>query len=268
MSEPRTALITGASSGLGASFARQLAARGYQLILVARRQERLERLAAELGARHALRVEVLPADLSQTAGIERVVERIVGQPTLDLLVNNAGFGTTGPFTASDPARQLAMIQVHVVASVRLCQAALPGMIRRGRGSIINVSSVVALLPPLPGNVTYTATKSYLARFSEALQLELSGSGVRVQALCPGLTRTEFHSSPEFKDFGPARTPALLWMTADQVVSRSLRALENGRGVIYVPGWQNKLIVLLFGNRILGPLAAAVAHRMWRSSPRT
>ena len=268
MSEPRTALITGASSGLGASFARQLAARGYQLILVARRRERLEQLAAELGARHRLNVEVLPADLSQAAEVERVVARIAGQPALELLINNAGFGTTGPFAKSDPARQLDMIQVHVIASVRLCQAALPGMIRRGRGGIINVSSLVALLPPLPGNVTYTATKSYLARFSEVLQLELTDSGVRVQALCPGLTRTEFHSGPEFKDFGPARTPALLWMTADQVVSRSLKALESGRGGIYVPGWQNKLMVLLFGNRLVGPLAAAVAHRLWRASPRT
>lgn len=261
-------MITGASSGLGAAFARQLAARGYQLTLVARRQGRLEQLAAELRARYGLNVEVLPSDLSQTAGIERVADYIAGQPALDLLINNAGFGTTGRFAECEPTRQLDMIQVHVVASVRLCQVALPGMIRRGRGSIINVSSLVALLPPLPGNVTYTATKSYLARFSEALQLELAGSGVRVQALCPGLTRTEFHSGPEFQHFSPTRTPAFLWMTADQVVSRSLRALENGRGVIYVPGWQNKLIAFLVGNRLIGPLAAGVAHRLWRSSPRT
>jgi len=258
--EPRpTALITGASSGMGAEFGRQLAAKGYDLVLVARRQERLAALAAEVKQRHASSAEVMPADLSQLADIERVAAHIAGRGPLDLLVNNAGFGTGGLFAEADIGRQLDMITVHVTASVRLTRAALPAMIARRRGAIINVASLVAFMPALRANVTYTASKTYLAIFSEALQVELAGSGVRVQALCPGLTHTEFHSGPEFANFEAARLPGFMWTSAEEVVACSLRELVHGR-VVVIPGWQNRLAAALLGNSLVRPLAAAAIGR--------
>jgi hypothetical protein len=262
MEQRPIALITGASSGMGAEFGRQLAAKGYDLILVARRQERLAGLAAELQERHPASAQVVPADLSKLADIERVAASIAERGPLDLLVNNAGFGTGGLFAEADISRQLNMITVHITASVRLTRAALPAMIARRRGAIVNVASAVAFLPALHANVTYTASKTYLVRFSEALQVELAGSGVRVQALCPGLTHTEFHSGPEFAMFEAARLPGFMWMSAREVVADSLRALERGR-VVVVPGFQNQLTAALLGNGLVRPLVAAVIGRRRR-----
>ena len=256
MSSDAVALITGASSGLGATYARQLAAQGYNLILVARRRERLAALAAELEERHAVDAQVLAADLSTTDGVERVQERIAELPALDVLVNNAGFGIVDEFARGELDRHLDMIHVHVIASVRLCRAALPGMIARGRGSIINVSSLSAFIPL--GNVTYAGTKAYLVAFSRALQIELAGTGVRVQALCPGFTYTGFHDTPELAaSFDRAQIPRLLWMPADRVVAASLRALKRrGRRVVYVPGWQNRLFAAIARNSVVALLIAA------------
>jgi short-subunit dehydrogenase len=253
------ALITGASSGMGAEFARQLAARGYDLVLVARRQERLAALGAELQQRHSTSAEVMPADLSKMADIERVAARIVEGGPLNLLVNNAGFGTGGLFARAEIGRQLDMIAVHITAPVRLTRAALPGMIARRRGAVVNVASIVAFMPALRANVSYTASKTYLVRFSEALQVELASTGVRVQALCPGLTHTEFHSGPEFANFEGARLPEFLWSSAHDVVACSLRALERGR-VVVIPGWQNRLLAALVGNGLVRPLATAAIER--------
>ncbi|GIV59641.1 MAG: hypothetical protein KatS3mg043_0730 [Rhodothermaceae bacterium] len=205
--DARTALITGASSGIGAGFARRLAERGYNLILVARRADRLAELAEELQTRHGIEAEGLPADLATDEGIRRVEARIVDCDTLDLLVNNAGFGTTGRFAEIDLAPQLAMIHVHVIAPVRLIRAALPGMMARGAGGIINVSSVSAFWPNA-GSATYSATKAYLNAFSEALAHELRGTGVTVQALCPGFTRTEFHDTEDVHGLRPQPDPGL------------------------------------------------------------
>ncbi len=175
------ALITGASSGLGAVFARHLAAKGYDLVLVARREERLAALAAELQQQYSISVEILVADLARPADVERVEGRIAGIEDLDVLVNNAGFGTTGRFAEVDLAKSVAMVEVHVVASMRFCRAALPGMIARRRGALINVSSVAAFAP-LPGNANYAASKAYVLTFSKALHAELRESGIKVQAL--------------------------------------------------------------------------------------
>jgi short-subunit dehydrogenase len=173
--ESRTALITGASSGIGAAFARQLAPQGFHLILVARRKERLAALAADLQGHYPVSAEVLDADLSEPADIERVERRIAELDSLDLLINNAGFGAPGSFAETELATQLTMIDVHIIASVRLCRATLPGMITRRRGAIINVSSIAGLVP-IPGSATYSSTKAYLNVFSEALQAELKGTG--------------------------------------------------------------------------------------------
>ncbi len=251
MDAKRTALITGASSGIGAAFARQTAARGYDVILVARREERLAALSAELRQRHGVGTEPLAANLADPAGVARVEARIAELGALDLLVNGAGFGTTGRFTRVDMARQLEMIQLHVVGAVRLSRAALPAMADRGRGAIVNVASMVAFLP-LPGNVTYAGTKAFLVAFSRALQEELKGTGVRIQALCPGFTYSEFHDTAEYAHFSRKRIAGVLWMTADDVVASSLKALDRGGGIC-IPGLVNRLLVTLGQNRVLAPM---------------
>jgi short-subunit dehydrogenase len=237
--ESRTALITGASSGIGAAFARQLAPMGYNMILVARHKERLAALAMELGERYPISAEVLVTDLANATDVERVERYITELESLDLLINNAGFGAPGSFAEAELVTQLNMIHVHVIASVRLTRAALPGMIARRRGAIINVSSIASLVP-IPGSATYSATKAYLNVFSEALQAELRGTGVKIQSLCPGFTHTGFHDTPEHKGFGRSRIPEPLWMSAEQVAAQSLNALGQHR-VIFVPGFKNRLL---------------------------
>jgi short-subunit dehydrogenase len=251
----KTALITGASSGIGAAFARALAARSYDLVLVARREERLAALAVELQGRHAIDAEVLVADLSQPADVERVAQRVAGLETLELLINNAGFGTIGRFFKVDLAKHLDMIHVHVIASVRLCRAALPGMVARGRGAIVNVASVAAF-SPLVGNATYSATKRFLVTFSQSLQMELAGTGIKVQALCPGFTHSGFHDTPEYERFKRSSIPGFMWMSAEDVVAGSLKALERKR-VVYIPGFKNRLLVTLAGGGGLASRLLAV-----------
>jgi len=247
MKTGRAALITGASSGIGAAFARALAAQGHDLLLVARRRDRLESLAAELKERHAAFAEILVADLSQRAGVERVQARIAELEALEMLINNAGFGTTGRFTRLDVEKQVQMVNLHVVASMRLCRAALPGMIDRGSGAVINVASVLAF-GPFPGNATYAATKAFLVAFSKNLHAELGHKGVRFQALCPGFTSTEFHDTPEYQRFERSRIPEMLWLSAEEVVAGSLAALRRNR-VVFVPGLKNRLLAALLGGRL-------------------
>jgi short-subunit dehydrogenase len=238
----KMALITGASSGIGAAFARRLAADGYDLTLVARREERLAVLAGELGEHYGAVVQCLLADLSESAALEQVEQRVAALPELDLLINNAGFGTRGSFAESDVRRQSQMIQLHVVASTRLTHAALPGMVARRHGGIINVASLAAFIA-LPGDAVYNATKAYLVSFSRTLREELKGTGVRVQALCPGFTRTELHSAQGLPESELARVPAMLWLRAEEVVGASLRSLGRNQAIC-VPGWKNRVILYL------------------------
>jgi short-subunit dehydrogenase len=230
------ALITGASAGIGATFARRLSREGYQLILVARRGDRLEALARELGS-----AEVLPADLADDAGLRTVEARIAAAPALDLLINNAGFGTEGCFFEVPVESQDQMHRLHVMATMRLSHAALRVMVPRGRGAVINVSSVAGYGQG-PGSVSYCATKAWMNSFTEGLNLELRGSGspVRVQALCPGFTVSEFHHA---MGADPKKIPAWLWMKAEDVVDASLRGLAAGKPVV-VPGVLYKTIVRL------------------------
>jgi uncharacterized protein len=253
--QSRTALITGASSGIGAVFARKLAANGHNLVLVGRRRERLDALSAEIRQQMPVAVDVLVADLAEEKGIQQVERCIEDLGQLDLLINNAGFGSTGNFAVSNLERQLDMIQVHVLAPVRFTRAALPGMIARQCGDIINVASLAAFIPSM-GNVIYSSSKNYLVTFSEVLALELKGTGVRVQALCPGFTVTEFHDRPELKEFDRSRIPKMLWCSAEDVVNESLKGLEAGR-VVVVPGLVYRLLSLTVRNSPLYDLVKLV-----------
>ncbi|MFL5402364.1 MAG: SDR family NAD(P)-dependent oxidoreductase [Gemmatimonadales bacterium] len=234
------AVVTGASAGIGKEFCEQLAAQGYDLIVAARNAARLERLKEELENRHGVAVEVFPADLTIDTDVSLLAERLTRSPSLSLLVNNAGFGTRGTLADASPALQEAMLRLHVVAPMRLTQAALPVLLRNRRGGIVNVSSVASFIYSA-GNVNYCATKAYLTTFTEGLAAELAGTGIRVQALCPGFTRSEFHQRME-EDVGDL--PAWLWMSAPSVVRTSLRALKRNGAVVCVPGLRYKLMVLL------------------------
>ncbi|MCI0520979.1 MAG: SDR family oxidoreductase [Chloroflexi bacterium] len=249
------AFITGASSGLGAIFARQLAHQGYALVITARRVERLEALGEELRAAYTTPVEIIPADLADRAGLARLEQHIARMPRLDLLVNNAGFGLPGRFYRSALDRQTDMLVVHLVAVQRLTRAALPGMIARKAGAIINVASVAAFYPLL-GSALYAATKAALLSFSETLSLELQGTGVKVQALCPGFVRTEFHTTEEYESGVRRKLPDFIWAPAEPAVTASLKALKSGK-VVVVPGLLYKILTFIGGNRIFRPLIMLV-----------
>jgi short-subunit dehydrogenase len=234
------ALVTGASSGIGAAFAEHLARDGYDLILVARRRKRLDDLAARLREAHAVRAEFIVADLSR-AGDQRAVERrVAAESGLTLLVNNAGYPNYGPVAQVDPDRIEEQIDVHITALVRLTRAALPGMLAAGRGAIINVSSVFAIslgLPPndLPDRVLYSASKAYVNTFSELLQRELAGTGVQVQSLCPPAVRTEFFAVAGLE------TPAARAMAPEEVVQASLASLQRGESIC-VPSLEDYTLI--------------------------
>jgi short-subunit dehydrogenase len=235
------AVVTGASSGLGAVFARKLAARGYDLLLIARREDRLRSIAHEIGEQYHVRTEILAADLADDAGLSAAAARIHDAANLGLLVNNAGFGTLGYFVDTDPHVQEQMHRLHVLATMRLSHAALANLVPRAMAGtgIINVSSVAAY-GSSPQNVSYCATKTWMNRFTEGLAIELGAksSPVIVQALCPGFTLTEFHDT---MPMDRSSIPASLWLTADFVVEESLRGFDR-RAMFVIPGWRYKLLV--------------------------
>lgn len=236
MSDEKTiALVTGASSGLGAEFCRALADRCDVIIAVGRRQERLDALAAELQGQ--AEVHTLAADLAGIEGVTRCIEMLRQKGPVDYLVNNAGFGLFGAFANCDLARSEDMVRVHIDATMALCRAALPFMLEKGQGTIINVSSIGAFLA-LPRNAVYSATKAFLNSFSQALQGEVGKAGIRVQCLCPGYVRTEIHGREGMDDFDPGRVADADWMEAEDVVAESLQALES-KQVIVVPGERNR-----------------------------
>lgn len=233
------ALVTGASAGIGAAYARELAAGCDSMLIVGRREERLRELAGALAG--DCRVMTAAADLATVEGQARVVEAIRQGPPLDLLINNAGFSTLGAFAVSDLDREVEMLHLHGDANLALTRAALPAMLERDRGAIINVASVAALLA-LPGVATYAATKSFLLSFSRSLRAELAGTGLRVQCLCPGYTRTEIHSRDSFSGFDADRVPEEQWMSAEAVVGESLAALDTERWLV-VPGAHNRELLV-------------------------
>ncbi len=237
----RRALVTGASSGIGEAFAERLAADGYDLVVVARGQDALETLAKQLRESRAVGVQVLAADLTNGADLRRVEARVAEPPGFDLVVNNAGFGTVGAFADSDADCEEEEILLNVVALMRLSRAALATMLPRNRGVIINVSSLAAFAP-YPFGATYAATKAFVNSFSEALHEELRGTGVRIQALCPGFTRTRFQ---ERAGVDASTIPEFAWMESAAVVDASVAALERN-DVVCIPGRGNKALSLLTG----------------------
>lgn len=231
-------LVTGASAGLGEEFAQQLAARLTRIVLVARREDRLQVLASQLRAQHDLEVLVIAADISLSTERERLSREVTAQGwTIDILVNNAGLGDYGEFRTSEWERNEAMLRVNIEALTHLTHLFLPRMIAQSRGSILNVSSLASTLP-IPDFAVYAASKAYVSSFSEALRMELTEFGINVLAVCPGPVQTEFGSLAAREEGGPGmpggREP--FYVPRQQVVAESLAALDGGRARIY-PGWK-------------------------------
>ncbi|GAA3374493.1 SDR family oxidoreductase [Streptomyces sannanensis] len=219
-----TALITGATAGIGAAFARRLAADGRNLVLVARDTDRLERQATELHDRHSIEAEVLTADLSTDDGIAAVEARLADRThPVDLLVNNAGFGNKGRYLEVPMADELRMLKVHCEAVLRLTSAATEAMRKRHRGGVINVASVAAFVP----RGTYGASKAWVVQFTQGAAKDLAGSGVRLMALCPGFVRTEFHQRA---GMGTENIPGWMWLDADKVAAEALQDLNRGKSL--------------------------------------
>jgi short-subunit dehydrogenase len=232
---PTRALITGASAGIGEAFARALAARGDDLVLVARSKPRLDDLAAELHATHGVDVETLGADLADPEQLATVETRLTDPAKLvGVLVNNAGFGTAGRFGDLDIDVEEREIRLNVIAPVRLTHAALGAMALRSSGAIVNVSSIAAYQPN-PGMATYGATKAYLSSFTRAIQDEAEARGVQVMLLEPGFTRTEFQARAGVEQ---SDVPSFLWMSPEQVVDAAVKTLERG-GHFCIPGTMNR-----------------------------
>lgn len=252
------ALITGPTSGIGAGYARRFARDGYDLVLVARDAERLARLADELKD-PAGNIEVLPADLGDPADRQRVCDRLTAG--VRVLVNNAGFATSGDFWSTDPALLQSQLDVNVTAVMHLTRAALPAMLDAGAGTVINIASVAGLVPGRGS--TYSASKAWVISFSEGLSVGLQGTGVSVHAVCPGYVRTEFHTRA---GIDMSTSPSFMWLEVDDVVSQSLADIARGK-VISIPGLQYKAIIA--GERMIPrTLMRAVTKRIGGGRGRT
>jgi short-subunit dehydrogenase len=240
----RLALVTGASAGIGAAFARIFASHGYDVALTARRAERLETLAEEIRMRFGVETLTLPADLADPAAPKALVDQLEANGRrVDALVNNAGYGLPGAYAATSWQAQQAFLQVMTIAPCELAHRTLPGMVERRFGRIVNVASLAGLLPGGPGHTLYGATKALLVRFSQSLHLELAEQGVHVTALCPGFTYSEFHDVNGTRAQITAQTPPWLWLGADEVAAAGYEAVEANRA-ISVPGAPNKAIAAL------------------------
>jgi short-subunit dehydrogenase len=239
----RLALVTGASSGIGAAFARHLVEQGFDLALTARRADRLELLAVELRGLGA-EVLVAPEDLSKPGATDRLLAETAARGrTVEVLINNAGFGLPGAYTRSGWDAQAASLQLMLVSVCELTHRVLPGMLEKRYGRIVNVASLAGLLPGASGHTLYAATKSFLIKFSQSLHLETRGTGVEATAVCPGFTFTEFHDANGTRDRVTAGTPAWAWQDAESVVREGWAAVERGRAVV-VTGRANKTVAAL------------------------
>lgn len=240
MSEHKTiALVTGASSGLGLEYCRQLSSRCDVIIAVARRLERLQALAEELAG--SVELHPVQADLGTIEGVAHTMEMLRQKGPVDILVNNAGFSPYGYFSDAPIDGQRAMLELHCDAAITLCRAAIPFMQERGAGAIINVSSLGSFFPG-PGLAVYGATKVFINYFSQSLQAELAGTGIEVQVLCPGLVRTEIHDAMIEQGFDRSRFPDEMWMESPDVVAASLDALGSGQ-LFVIPGEGNHELAL-------------------------
>jgi len=256
----RCALVTGGTAGIGAAFARRLAGTGHDLILVARDEARLSSVAADLGGAYGVRVSVIPADLATDEGCERVEARLrdAGTP-VDLLVNNAGISLNRSFVRSSIADEQRLLLLNVHAVMRLTHAALGPMTERGSGAIVNVSSASGFAPVMPGS-TYPATKAWVTNFTQSVAMSVAGRGVRVMALCPGYTRTEFHDRASI---AMASIPKFLWLDAEAVVTAALADLDRGK-LVSIPDWRYKLAVLGMRNVPAGLIRRIAPDRRGRT----
>ncbi|HKH42978.1 MAG TPA: SDR family oxidoreductase [Solirubrobacterales bacterium] len=256
-----TALVTGASSGIGASIAAEFASRGYSLVLVARREERLRSLATELSSDHSVDAEIITADLGDEGDRDRLQEELRSRGrAVEVLVNNAGFGHQADFAPSPRDRMVEMVRVNVEAVVDLTSRFIGPMVERGRGSVINIASTAAF-QPLPGSAVYAASKSFVLSFSEALRTELRGSGVTVTAVCPGPVRTEF---TEVAGVGGVeeRTPGAVWMSAEEIARHAVDGAKHDKRVV-VPGTLNR-VTALAGQHSPRAVALPLISRVWRN----
>lgn len=248
-----TCLVTGASAGIGVELARALAARGRGVTLVARREDRLRALAAELGDAHGVRVEAIACDVGEDGERRRLMAELEARGlVVDVLVNNAGIGSAGRFQALDPEREVAMVRLNVEAVVALCGAYVPAMVKRGVGAVLNVASISGY-QPLARQATYAASKAFVLSFTEGLHTDLYATGVTATALCPGPVRTEFFDAAAIDDPFDG-TPDFFWTTAEEVARAGVDGLVKGSRVV-VPGAASKAFAL--GGRLAprGPLLA-------------
>lgn len=256
------ALVTGASAGIGTEFARQLAARGCDLVLTARREDRLQALATQLRTQHGVAVQTIAEDLADPAAPARIVAAATAGPrVVDILINNAGYGVPGRYDTVDWDTHARFMQVLVTAPLQLCHLLLPPMRERGYGRIVNVASLAGLVPATPGNTLYGPAKAFLMRVSQALAQENRARGVNVCALCPGFTYSEFHDVSRARGL-VSKLPGWMWSDAADVVRQGLDAVERGR-VVCVPGRANRAIKLLMDllpDRVaLGMVARRAKH---------
>ena len=260
--ERKTACITGATSGIGAAFAKRFAKQGYDLIITGRRKEKIESLSNTLSKENNINVEVIIAELSDAKQLDLLTDKIKKMTNLEILVNNAGFAKENFFHEEDFSTHELMLKVHDLALIKLCHAVLPNMVSKGKGIIINVSSLLAFTPS-PTNAMYSASKAFVKLFTESIYLELQGTGVKVQALCPGFTRTDFHEKMGFdkntfyKDKGMMKA-----MTTEEVVGISLQYLEKDK-VLCVPGGNNKLsrfLLKVLPQAVIYKIASSIIHK--------
>lgn len=240
----RTALITGASAGIGAAFAKSLAQRGVNLILVARREHKLTALAESLRREHQIEVVVLVQDLACPDAVERIKAELEGHSlTVDMLINNAGYGVPGSYIDNTWVTHAKFTQVMISTVAELTYLLLPSMIRNRFGVVINVASIAGMIPATAGHTLYGASKAWMIRFSEALSDELSNQEIRVMALCPGFTYSEFHDVTNTRD-SVNKLPKIFWMNAERVAEIAIENIEKNRLPIVVPGVFNKFLVLI------------------------
>jgi short-subunit dehydrogenase len=254
-----TCLVTGASSGIGAAIARELARRGHGVTLAARREERLRELADELASEHGVRAETVSADVADSDARARLPDELEERGlAVEVLVNNAGYGSGGKFVELDGESEAAMVRTNVEAVVSLTSAFLPDMVERRRGAVLNIASLIAF-QPVPFQATYGATKAAVLSFTDAIHEELRGTGVTVTAVCPGPVRTEFG---EAGGFGGAddRIPGFLWLSAEKVAADAVEGLERGERVV-VPGPVNRLAAL-YGQHLPRALLLPLVRRVW------
>jgi short-subunit dehydrogenase len=236
----RTALVTGASAGIGLAFARELAARGNHLVLTARRRERLDDIARTLSGTYGVHADVIADDLADSHAPERIVQALADRGlTIDILINNAGYGVPGRYASTTWAEQRDFLQVLVVAVSELTHRLLPGMIDRRWGRIVNVASLAGILPAVAGHTLYAASKAFVISFSESLALETASAGIHVTASCPGFTLSEFHDVIGTRH-QVNKLPKWMWSQADMVARESIDAVMRG-DVIYVPGRMNRIL---------------------------